>query len=370
MTSGQSVSMGELRERLERGDAPPVLDIRPSDERAEWWIPGSIHIDAYDAVKAGDQTALAAIEFPAGRPVVTVCAAGNTAKIAAAQLRKRGIEAVSLEGGMKGWSLAWNTAEVPIGSDVARIIQVRRTGKGCLSYLVGSGGEALVIDASLAPDVYRHLAAQQGWTITTVLDTHVHADHLSRSRQLAEQTGAALLMPAQDRVSYPFTPLHDGDTVSIGLSTLVVLATPGHTPESASYLLDNLALFTGDTLFPVAVGRPDLEADTEGAVHRAHLLYQSLQRIGHLPPETLVLAGHTSQPVPFNSEPIVATLQGVREAVPMLRMTEEPFVEHILGRIPPTPPNHHRIVELNEAGELPPGDVTDLEAGANRCAVA
>jgi glyoxylase-like metal-dependent hydrolase (beta-lactamase superfamily II) len=227
-----------------------------------------------------------------------------------------------------------------------------------------------VIETSLDPDVYRHLAAQQGWTITKVLDTHVHADHLSRSRPLAEQTGAALLMPAQDRVSYPFAPLQDGDTISIGLSTLNVLATPGHTPESASYLLDDRALFTGDTLFPVAVGRPDLEADSEGAVHHAHLLYRSLQRIGHLPPETLVLAGHASQPVSFNGEPIVATLRQVREAVPMLRMTEEKFVEHILGRIPPTPPNHHRIVELNEAGELPPGDITDLEAGANRCAVA
>ncbi len=116
------------------------------------------------------------------------------------------------------------------------MIQVRRTGKGCLSYLIGSGGEAAVIDAALPPEAYQELAAERGWTITHVLDTHVHADHLSRARLLAEATGAELHLPAQDRVTYPFTPSMTGTSCRSGASRLVAMHTPGHTLESMSYL--------------------------------------------------------------------------------------------------------------------------------------
>ena len=103
------------------------------------------------------------------------------------------MQAYSLEGGMKAWSLAWNTAEVPVQAGTVRVLQVRRTGKGCLSYLIGAGTEAVVIDASLDPQVYLGLAAGYGWRITAVLETHIHADHLSRSRQLAVLADARLL---------------------------------------------------------------------------------------------------------------------------------------------------------------------------------
>ena len=126
----------------------------------------------------------------------------------------------------------------------------------------------------LPPEVYQDLAVQHGWTITHVLDTHVHADHLSRSRLLAEATGATLHVPEQDRVTYSFTPVRDGDILDIGSSRLVALRTPGHTLESTSYLLDGKALFTGDTLFLAGVGRPDLEASPEaGTRARARLLH-------------------------------------------------------------------------------------------------
>ena len=252
----------------------------------------------------------------------------------------------------------------------ATVIQVRRTGKGCLSYLIGTDDEAVVIDAALPPKVYQSLAAERGWIITHVLDTHVHADHLSRSRLLAEATGATLHLPQQKRVSYPFTPVRDGTTNGVGSSRIVALRTPGHTLESTSYLLDGNALFTGDTLFLAGVGRPDLDASAEEARERARLLYASLQRLTALPPETLILPGHTSEPAPFDERPIAATLAEVINRVTMLGLSEEAFLDAILARIPPTPPNHARIVALNEAGEMPDGDPTDLEAGANRCAVS
>jgi glyoxylase-like metal-dependent hydrolase (beta-lactamase superfamily II) len=284
-------------------------------------------------------------------------------------LRARGLDAVSLEGGMRAWSLAWNTADLPFPASTARIVQLRRTGKGCLSYLIGSNGEAVAIDASLDPSVYRGMADKHGWHIRTVLETHVHADHLSRARALAADTGARLCLPATDRVCFEYAPLKDGDIVRVGSAVLRVLHTPGHTPESVCYLLDERALFSGDTLFLAAVGRPDLEATPDPSRRRAHVLHASLRRLVALPPETVVLPAHTSEPVAFDGRPISAALREVRDRTPLLDETEEAFVSHVLARLPPTPPNHHRIVALNEAGTLP-DDPTQLEAGANRCAVA
>jgi glyoxylase-like metal-dependent hydrolase (beta-lactamase superfamily II) len=365
------ITVDELRERLAQHQPVTILDVRPGNERAEWSIPGSRHIDAYDRLWAGDEHSLDEFEAQDDAPVITVCAAGRTSLIAALQLRKRGIDARSLSGGMKAWSLAWNSAEIPLPTSMTEVIQVRRTGKGCLSYLIGSAGQAAVLDASLPPEVYQQLAQRYGWSITHVFDTHVHADHLSRARALAEAAGATLYLPAQDRVDYPFVPLHDGDVITIGTATILVLHTPGHTLESMSYLVDRQALFTGDTLFLNGVGRPDLEASPEQASERAHLLYRSLQWLTALPAGTLVLPGHTSQPVAFDHDPVVATMDEVVARVDLLQSDEQEFVTSILGRIPPTPPNHHLIVQLNEAGLLPESsDIVELEAGANRCAVS
>jgi glyoxylase-like metal-dependent hydrolase (beta-lactamase superfamily II) len=218
------------------------------------------------------------------------------------------------------------------------------------------------------PEVYLWLAEGCGWQITHVLDTHVHADHLSRSRRLAELVGATLHMPEGAPVSHLFSALGDGDVLEVGSATLEAIWTAGHTPESTSYLLDGKALFTGDTLFLSAVGRPDLDATPEGSREKARDLYRSLQLLLALVPETLVLPGHTSEPVAFDGEPIGAPLSEVRRSVHILRYDEYAFVENVAGRVTPTPENFERIVELNRAGEAPEGDPTELEGGANRCA--
>jgi rhodanese-related sulfurtransferase len=125
-----TIDIASLRGMLERGAPVTVLDVRPEDQRSEWWIPGSVHIDAYGALKAKDPNAMDGAELPEGQPVVTVCAAGNISAVAAEQLRNRGFEAYTLEGGMNAWSMAWNKAEVGVTGTDARVIQVRRTGKG------------------------------------------------------------------------------------------------------------------------------------------------------------------------------------------------------------------------------------------------
>ena len=231
------IDVGELRAMLEDHAPVTVLDMRKAEDRAEWAIPGSLHVDAYEALKAGDPDALANAAIPTDAPVITICGAGKVSLTAMEQLRARGYDARSLAGGMKAWSLAWNSAEVPVPGSAATVIQVRRTGKGCLSYLIGNDGEAAVIDAALPPEVYQELASR------TWLD-----DHAACSTRMSMLTISVVLacspkrpvptlhLPAQDRVTYPFTPLHDGDALPIGSSPLDAMHTPGHTLESTSYL--------------------------------------------------------------------------------------------------------------------------------------
>ncbi len=366
----ETIDVETLRMWLEEGQPVTVLDIRPMHERMEWSIPGSIHFDAYDALQTNDPQALADVELSGDIPVVTVCGAGKTSLVAAQQLQARGIEALSLEGGMKAWSLAWNVAEVRVQGSEARVLQVRRTGKGCLSYIIGSAGVAAVIDPALPAEVYLSLAQAQGWRITQVLETHIHADHLSRGRSLAERSNATLLLPKQNRVSFPFTPVHAGETLDIGKVHLEVVFTPGHTPESNCYLLDGKALLTGDTLFLAAVGRPDLHENANEVQDRARTLYRSLQQLMILPSETIILPGHSSEPVAFDGRPVSVLLGQVRGWLDTLSISEDVFVDQIIARLPPTPPNYERIVMFNEEGLLPESDSTELEAGANRCAVA
>lgn len=364
-----TINTETLRDWLEEGKPVTVLDVRSTADRASWVIPGSVHVDAYDQLKAHNPHALDGVSLPTDIPVVTVCNSGYTSQIASKQLQARGIKAISLDGGMRAWSLSWNTADVVLPNNTAQVIQIRRVGKGCLSYLIGSEKEAVVIDTSLDPEMYLNLAQSRGWTITAVLDTHIHADHLSRSRLLAERTGATVYLPAQKRVAYLFTNLEDGSTIQVGNVVITALATPGHTPESMCYLLDQQGLFTGDTLFLQGVGRPDLHASAEQARTNASQLHASLQRILALPAFTLILPGHTSTPTPFDKIPLITQLSDLKNEVELLRLSESEFIEMLVTRIPPVPPNHERIIELNEAGELI-HDPAELEAGGNNCAIS
>ncbi len=136
-----------------------------------------------------------------------------------------------------------------------------------------------------------------------------------------------------------------------------------------SFILDDEALFTGDTLFVDSVGRPDLKANPGETERRARALHASLQELTGLDPQLLVLPCHTAKPVPFDGVPIAARLETVLERVEALKYSEEDFTSWILGRIPPNPPNYEHIVLFNEAGRLPELDPSQLEAGANNCAI-
>lgn len=364
-----TISVQRLQKLLNENEPVYILDVRSAEEREEWHIPKSIHFDVYESLKMGRQDVFDDAHFPQNTPIVTVCGAGKTSLIAAEVLAQKGYKTYSLEGGMKTWNYAWNTAELSLPETDVRIVQVRRSAKGCLSYVIGSGGVAIVVDAALDPQVYLNITSDYGWKIRYVMDTHIHADYLSRTRELSAASGAQHLFIAGASVDYSFAEVRDKQKLPFGNATLEILHTPGHTPESTCYLVDGKALFTGDTLFTDGVGRPDLKANKEEALQKAAQLYDSLQRLMQLPEETLVLPAHISQVVPFDGKMIGESLQTLKDGLELLNLQKEQFIAATLKRIPPAPPNYLTIASLNKKGNFEGHLPADLEAGANRCAV-
>lgn len=364
------IDVNTLRDWLDARQPVTVIDVRSEEDRAQWAIPGSVHVNAYEALGAGSAGALDDFIAPDAAPIVIVCNAGKMSQRAADVLSARGFDARSLVGGMRAWSLAWNTADVPLPEPAtATVVQLRRTGKGCLSYIVASDNDAVVIDPALPADVFVNVSAARGWQIRHVIETHIHADHLSRARQLVERTDAQLVLPRQHRVVFPFIPIADGESISFGRARLTALSTPGHTDESTSYLVDDVAVFTGDTVFTNGVGRPDLHADPVEARRRAAALFASLQRLAALSPSTLVLPAHANEPIPFDRQPIAARMTQVRSWLRDWLVSEQAFVDRVLSKLPASPANFARIIDLNEHGDMPLDDPAELESGANRCAV-
>ena len=362
------IDTSTLREWLENDKQVSILDIRPIQERTEWFIPGSIYFNAYDKLKANKADALHGLHLDKTVPVVAICAGGKTSMIAAELLQKQGFEAYSLEGGMKGWSLSWNTANISFPD--FRVIQFRRTGKGCLSYIIASRNEAIAVDASLPIEVYQDFLIKENLKLKHVIETHIHADHLSRSKQLAEKTSASLHLPVPNKVNFDFSPVDDTTIFQIGSISIKAIPTPGHTIESTSYLIDDKLLLTGDTLFINGVGRPDLKANNDEAIQKSKMLYHSLQKLLAMDESIIVLPAHTSQPVDFDNIPIQTTIGSIKKNVPMLQLNEADFINTIQQRIPPTPANYLSIVEKNIKGDFSDINPVDLEAGANRCAVS
>src|SRR5215469_10517866 len=133
------------------------------------------------------------------------------------------------------------------------------------SYMVASGGVCAVIDPQRDVDLYIDTAAERGWKIEHVIETHLHADFVSGHRELAERTGARIYLGAGSGAQFEHAAVNDGDEIAFGQCRLRFLQTPGHTLESICILMTDAGdparpadLFTGDTLFVGDVGRPDL----------------------------------------------------------------------------------------------------------------
>ena len=167
------------------------------------------------------------------------------------------------------------------------------------SYYIDDGSEAVIIDPIRESDQYIQLSKERGKTIKYIFETHFHADFISGHLELAKKTGATIVFGPNASTSFPIHSAADGEHIMIGSIHFVVLHTPGHTPESTTFLLvdtkgNNHAIFTGDTLFIGDVGRPDLAiAQNITSKDLAGMLYDSiLQKIMPLGDDVMVYPGH------------------------------------------------------------------------------
>ena len=241
--------------------------------------------------------------------------------------------------------------------DVTPIHTVVDEGLGNSSYVVDLGdGRALVIDPSRDPRPYMEIAAHSGLRVAFVAETHLHADFVSGSRELAAE-GAVVLASASGNREFPHCGLSDGDEVELGPLVLRAIATPGHTPEHLAYLLlagsRPVALFTGGSLLVGAVGRTDL-VDASRDEELARAAYRSIcERLLTLPDSLQVFPTHGAGS--FCSAPTgaerVTTVGRERAANAMLQVADEDaFVAKLLGSLGSYPTYFRRLAEVNRRG--------------------
>lgn len=361
-----TITSRELADRLAAGEPLTLLDVR---EDADWLIEAPaarhVHVSA-DAVLADPVAASSSLEGP----VAVVCHRGLTAEPVAAALRAAGAEAAVVEGGMRGWIGALQPRRVAAELDGGELHQVQRPGRGCLSYaLIGDGG-ALVVDPAPDARFYAELAAAAGAPITDIVDTHLHADHLSGARPLAKLTGATLRLPApalERGIDYAdeVEPLADGDRFRVGAVDVEAVALPGHTTDMTGLLVGGRALISGDSLFADGIARPDLQrGDHDGARAMARQLHATLhERVLTLGDEVTLLPGHAHPGV--HADAIAPSIGEVRERVTELSVADPAeFAELLLAEMPPRPANYESVIAVNSG--LHPFD-PELEAGGNSC---
>lgn len=245
---------------------------------------------------------------------------------------------------------------------------------GCLaqaSYLLGSEGQAAVVDPRRDVDIYIEEARARGLTIRYVVETHLHADFVSGHRELAERTGATVLISHRATAGFPHQGVRDGDVFEVGALRLTFLETPGHTPESVSILVTDTKtsekpqmVLTGDTLFIGDVGRPDL-LGSKGvtAEHMAGLLYDSLhEKLLPLADDVLVYPAHGAGSLCGKnlSKDSFSTMGRQRASnVALQPMTRDEFVAFLTRDVPEIPRYFPMDVEINRQGApaLAPGMV-------------
>jgi glyoxylase-like metal-dependent hydrolase (beta-lactamase superfamily II)/rhodanese-related sulfurtransferase len=240
------------------------------------------------------------------------------------------------------------------------------------SYMIGSEGEAAVIDPQRDVDIYLKAAEEQDLKIRHIFETHLHADFVSGHKELAARTGARIYIGAQANARFPNVPLSDGSEVKLGSVRICALETPGHTPESVCLLItdeekspDPWAILTGDTLFIGDVGRPDLSPSHTPQV-LAGMLYDSLhQKLLTLPDAVLVYPAHGAGSLCGRSmraerSSTIGTERLTNYALKIGSRKE--FIRQLTTNLPTRPDYFLQTAEINRSGAVALADLPPLPA--------
>jgi len=352
-----------------------ILDVRNEGDFQDWKIEGEnftyLNVPYFELL---DGVEGIIDQIPADREILVVCAKEGSSVFVADMLSDSGLEVSYLEGGMKAWSEYLEPVKVGDLKNGGEIYQFVRIGKGCLSYMAISNGEAAIIDATRMTDIYVDFAAKMDAQIKHVFDTHLHADHISGGRKTAEQTGASYWLPPKDaeEVTFDYKQLEEGKDVMIGNTKISIqpLYSPGHTIGSTSFVIDDTYLLTGDILFIDSIGRPDLAGKAEDWVADLHeTLYN---RYKELSDELIVLPAHFMIIDELNDNGSVSEKLGTLYARNHgLNIEDEAeFRRTVTENLPPQPNAYQEIRETNMGKINPDLDKQrEMEIGPNRCAV-
>ncbi|RHW41707.1 MBL fold metallo-hydrolase [Neobacillus notoginsengisoli] len=352
-----------------------ILDVRNEADFKDWKIEGHYftHLNVpYFELLDGVEDVLE--QLPKDKDVLVVCAKEGSSIMIAEMLSEAGRDVSYLEGGMKAWSEYLEPVRVGDINGNGELYQFVRIGKGCLSYMAVSNGEAAIIDATRMTDVYLDFAKELGAKITHVFDTHLHADHISGGRRIAEETGAAYWLPPKDatEVTFDYEPLVDGNEVRIGDTSINIhtLYSPGHTIGSTSFVIDEKYLLSGDILFIDSIGRPDLAGMAEDWV--GDLRESLYKRYRKLSDELIVLPAHFMIIDELNEDGSVGKELGIlfAENHGLNIESETEFRRLVTENLPPQPNSYHEIRQTN-MGKMTPNleQQREMEIGPNRCAV-
>lgn len=232
--------------------------------------------------------------------------------------------------------------------------QILHEDSACASYLVGcpTKGVCAVVDPQGDPQAYVRQAESKGMSLNAVLETHVHADHVSSARDLAALAHVPLYLGQGAALHYTYQPLAAGQIIEVGNRRIKALSTPGHTVEHVCLVVDDWFILSGDTLFVGDVGRVDLalaESSVEAVAHRAAELYQSLQRLLRLDDTIEIYPGHYAGSVcgrGLDGKP-VSTIGRERRYNPALQMSLDEFTAFQTTNLPPLPANFEAIKRRN-----------------------
>ncbi|REE91514.1 glyoxylase-like metal-dependent hydrolase (beta-lactamase superfamily II) [Paenibacillus taihuensis] len=376
MMTIQKMTAKEVTKMVLNNEELFILDVRNESDFNDWRIEGNsveiINIPYFDLL---DDFNPALESIPDGKSVLVVCAKEGSSIFVAEQIAEAGRSHVSyLEGGMKSWSEYLEPVKVADLSGGGELYQFVRIGKGCLSYMVLSNGEAAIIDTSRMIDQYEQFMQEKGAKLLHTIDTHLHADHISGGRALAQKYGATYYLPPKDatEVTFDYEKLEEGKDIYVGNETIKVqpIYSPGHTIGSTSFIIDSKYLLTGDILFVESIGRPDLAGLAEDWV--GDLRETLYSRYRDLAEELIVLPAHFGKVTELGERGLVSgRLGALYKENPGLNIQDEgEFRKTVTENLPPQPNSYQEIRQTN-MGKITPNEEEqrEMEIGPNRCAV-